>query len=67
MHYLNCFIARVPADYRQMLGFSLTAERASRLLGVRPTIYRTGFRNSCSRVLLYSTPHGPYIASSPTR
>jgi len=64
---LCALAARVRAEYREMPGLSLTADQASRLLGIDRPVCEKVLQGLVSDGALYHTPRGDYVAASSIR
>jgi hypothetical protein len=62
---MRALAARVRAEYREML--SLTAEQASRLLGIDRPVCEQVLQGLVSDGALYHTPRGAYVAATSAR
>lgn len=65
--YLDSFVARVRAEYREMPGLSLTPQQASRLWGVHLSVCEEVLEKLVLDGVLYNTRSGAYTAVPPTR
>ena len=64
---MHALAARVRAEYREMPGLSLTAEQASRLLGIDRPVCKQVLQGLVSDGALYHTPRGSYVAATSAR
>jgi DNA-binding GntR family transcriptional regulator len=64
---MRALAARVRAEYREMPGLSLTAEQASRLLGIDRPVCEQVLQGLVSDGALYHTPRGAYVAATSAR
>jgi hypothetical protein len=64
---MRALAARVRAEYREMPGLALTAEQASRLLGIDRPVCEKVLQGLVSDGALYHTSRGAYVAASSTR
>ena len=64
---MGALAARVRAEYREMPGLSLTAEQASRLLGIDGPVCEQVLQGLVSDGALYHTPRGVYVAAPTAR
>ena len=64
---IGALAARVRAEYREMPGLSLTAEQASRLLGIDRPVCKQVLQGLVSDGALHHTPRGAYVAAPTAR
>ena len=64
---MGALAARVRAEYREMPGLSLTAEQASRLLGIDRPVCEQVLQGLASDGALYHTPRGAYVEATSAR